>query len=218
MRIKGLIFDLDGTLIKTPGLPMFNKILIETLRGLGVKENTPNNMMELWKSGKNNKKILRNWGVSEPLTFWREFDKNDFKIREKLIKDKQITPYEDIKIIKELSERYTLGIVSNSSREVVDLEVDAFNLRRYFKSIISLGTIHQDLAKPEPHGLLWCVDKLGLRREECIYIGDLKTDFIAGKRAGITTYIVKREHNIDQLPATNIIYSLNEIKGIAETV
>ena len=45
-------------------------------------------------------------------------------------------------------------------------------------------------AKPEPDVLLKCIDALGVRKEDCLFVGDAPTDIEAGHRAGIRTCAV----------------------------
>jgi phosphoglycolate phosphatase len=45
-------------------------------------------------------------------------------------------------------------------------------------------------AKPEPDVLLKCIDAMGVRKEDCLFIGDAPTDIEAGHRAGIRTCAV----------------------------
>jgi HAD superfamily hydrolase (TIGR01549 family) len=212
MKIKGIIFDLDGTLIKTPGIPMFNEILKTSLEKIGISNSNIKNMSKIWNSGKNNKKILKGWGVENPYEFWRLFDEIDYITRNRMIKNNIIKPFEDVKVIEKLSKKFYLGVVSNSSKEIVDLEIDAFKLRDFFKSIIFMGTEFQDFAKPEPYGLIWCAQKLGLTVEESIYVGDLEVDAIAGRRAGIKTLIINRDNKKIDFIGVKIINSLYQIE------
>lgn len=39
--------------------------------------------------------------------------------------------------------------------------------------------------KPDPEPLLICLDRLGIRAEDAIYIGDAPSDYLAAKRAGM---------------------------------
>lgn len=41
--------------------------------------------------------------------------------------------------------------------------------------------------KPDPEGVFQIIDELGLKKEECIYIGDTSTDMKTGKSAGLYT-------------------------------
>ncbi|MHA1754176.1 MAG: HAD family hydrolase [Candidatus Odinarchaeia archaeon] len=208
---KGIIFDLDGTLIQTPGIPMYNKIMRKTLRDIGISNLTYEEISKIWSSGEKNREILKKWGVKNTREFWETFDENDYKLREKLIKKGEIRTYPDIDILNKFKKEYKLGLVSNSSKKVVDLELESFNLRKFFNSIVILGTEYQDYSKPEPHGLIWCIKKMNLTKEECIYVGDLKIDLIAGLRAGVLTFIIDRKGN-RKIP--NSIRSLYELINI----
>lgn len=41
--------------------------------------------------------------------------------------------------------------------------------------------------KPDPEGVFKIIDELGLKKEECLYIGDTSTDMKTGKAAGLYT-------------------------------
>ncbi|WEU40427.1 MAG: HAD family hydrolase [Candidatus Odinarchaeum yellowstonii] len=210
MVVKGLIFDLDGTLVKSPGLSLLNKILLETLSELGVDLKNIS-LEEFWCSGRRHRRLLEAWGVSDPIVFWRVFDEKDYNLRYQLIKSGVITVFEDVAVLQKLALNYKLGLVSNSSRKVVELELDVFNLRSLFNAIIILGTENQDYAKPEPQGILWCLKKLGLRRDEVVFIGDLEIDLEAGLKAGVKTFRIIRDRleKIDKSEFT--IHSLYEL-------
>ncbi len=210
MTVKGLIFDLDGTLIKSPGITLLNKILLETLREL--KLNTKNIVLdEFWRSGRRHRDILEKWGVRDPIDFWRVFDEKDYNLRFRLIKSGVIKVFEDVTVLKQLALNYKLGLVSNSSRRVVELELEAFNLRDLFQTIIILGTEKQDYAKPEPQGVLWCLEGLGLKKEEVVFIGDLEIDLEAGLKAGVKTFRIIRDDIKGHIREEYTIRSLHEL-------
>ncbi|MEM2109058.1 MAG: hypothetical protein QW327_01005 [Candidatus Odinarchaeota archaeon] len=99
MPIHGLIFDLDGTLVKSPGIPMLNKILIDTLRELGVEAKTSVIINEFWNSGRKHRELLKNWGISDPRVFWRRFDEKDYQLRLELIRSGGISVFEDVSVL-----------------------------------------------------------------------------------------------------------------------
>ena len=45
-------------------------------------------------------------------------------------------------------------------------------------------------AKPAPDGLIKCIKELGLAAEECVFVGDSRVDVIAGRRARVKTVAV----------------------------
>lgn len=40
--------------------------------------------------------------------------------------------------------------------------------------------------KPDPAGVLYLLDKMGIKKEECIYVGDSEVDVATAKAAGVT--------------------------------
>ena len=53
------------------------------------------------------------------------------------------------------------------------------------KTVISGDTTAH--AKPHPAPILEAMKRMGLRAEECVYIGDDERDIVAGKAAGVKT-------------------------------
>ena len=41
--------------------------------------------------------------------------------------------------------------------------------------------------KPDPTGVFEILDRFGLSKEECLYFGDINTDMMTGKNAGVYT-------------------------------
>lgn len=75
-----------------------------------------------------------------------------------------------------------LGIVSGARPEVLELLRDEGVLDRF--DAILLG---DDVArrKPHPEGIETCLGKLGIRREEAVYVGDAPVDIQASRAAGV---------------------------------
>ncbi|MHA1237624.1 MAG: HAD family hydrolase [Candidatus Odinarchaeia archaeon] len=192
MKIKAMFFDLDGTLIRIPGLEMFNEILRSVLEELNISPSKDVSFDKIWNSGKKYRDILKSWGVRDINRFWRLFDKKDYEVRNKLIREKIIEPYEDVEVLNYLRKKYELALITNTSKNVVELEIKMFDLEKYFSQIIVLGSEFQDHAKPEPDGIQWALDKLELKPREVLMIGDHEADILAGKNAGTFTALVER--------------------------
>ncbi len=92
------------------------------------------------------------------------------------------TDKEEGKILKTLSKAYVLGIVTNN--DSIDLEYAASFLKLdLFKVIITAEDFSRP--KPDPESLLLVAKKLGVKPNECVYIGDLETDMKAAEAAGM---------------------------------
>lgn len=211
-KFKAIVFDLDGTLIDIPDHNLFNRLLVETLEGLGVRVPPRKELRELWASGKDYANILRGWGVGNIDEFWKVFDHKDLIARKDLIKRGLIQPFDDIEVLKRLKERFKLGLVSNTIEEIVMLEIETFDLKRYFSKIVTLGTVAQQFAKPEPEGIIWCLEGLDVPADSSLTVGDLHTDIIAGKKAGTATALLIRRKNQQLVDADLVFRTLYELE------
>ncbi|MFX0096153.1 MAG: HAD family hydrolase [Candidatus Hodarchaeota archaeon] len=211
-RFKAIIFDLDGTLIDIPDHNIFNRLLAETLENLSVRVPSRKELKELWVSGKNYVDILRGWGVGNIDEFWRIFDHKDLTARKDLIRRGLIRPFDDVGVLERLKERFKLGLVSNTIEEIVMLEIEAFDLKKYFSKIVTLGTVAQQFAKPEPDGIIWCLEGLDVPPNSALTIGDQHTDIIAGKRAGSTTALLIRRRDQQSADADLVFKTLYELE------
>ncbi|MBI2888451.1 MAG: HAD family hydrolase [Candidatus Liptonbacteria bacterium] len=98
-------------------------------------------------------------------------------------------------VIRELGGKYLLGIATSRGRTGVYEPPKLAALREYFKvSIAYEDTQHH---KPHPAPLLLAAERLQVKPEECVYVGDAETDMLAARAAGMKV----------------IIYSQSEIGG-----
>lgn len=88
--------------------------------------------------------------------------------------------YEDEEeVLKELSKRYPLFIVSNSDKGYIEDYLNAYDFNKYFKDHVCAGDT--DLEKWQ--NILYIKNKYQL--EEIIYVGDTKKDFNESIKAGV---------------------------------
>ena len=211
-QFEAIVFDLDGTLIDIPDHNLFNRLLMETLERLGVRIPPRKELKKLWASGKEYANILKGWGLGNIDEFWRVFDHKDLTARKDLIKRGVIHPFDDIEVLERLKERFKLGLVSNTIEEIVLLEIETFDLKKYFSKIVTLGTVAQQFAKPEPEGIIWCLEGLNVPADSALTVGDQHTDIIAGKRAGTTTALLKRRKDQQVADADLVFRTLYELE------
>lgn len=193
--VKAVLFDLDGTLINLPNGKFFDDLLIQTLSMLGLNIPSEEERFSLWSSGKKIEEILKSWGVKNVDELWKIFDELDLKKRIELINAGVIRPFDDVKpTLEQLKAKgFKLGIVTNTPSEIALLELETFDLKRFFDNLVMLGTVEQAKAKPEPDGILWCLSALNMKPREAVYVGDSFEDILAGKRAGVCTVLIKRK-------------------------
>lgn len=105
--IKGIIFDLDGTIIDiTNYIPIFAELQIRALQQcngnkdlrLGIKECYEPLRLPMDES---NRLLRRIWNV-DPEKYWKELFQLDMKARREAIKNGNLRCFEDVSILREL--------------------------------------------------------------------------------------------------------------------
>jgi pyrophosphatase PpaX len=81
--------------------------------------------------------------------------------------------------------RKKTGIFTDSKQYRISKEMKFFGVQKYFDLVISSETIHA--YKPNPTGLEIMIKKLHAKKSRSIYIGDMATDAITAKLAGISS-------------------------------
>jgi HAD superfamily hydrolase (TIGR01662 family) len=92
-------------------------------------------------------------------------------------------------LIAELHSRgYKLAILSNNKRNYVLDALEKTDLQKYFKTILGFNEVSKN--KPDPEGILKILEIEHVTPEQTLFIGDMPSDILAGKRAGIRTIAV----------------------------
>jgi phosphoglycolate phosphatase len=94
-------------------------------------------------------------------------------------------PYEGMtEALRALTERgAVLGIFSNKPQVLVD-KIAAF-LFKEFNFAFALGDVEGQPMKPNPARMIAELDKLGLKAEDCVFVGDGKPDIATAKNANM---------------------------------
>ena len=185
-NVLAVIWDYDGTLVDTR-LRNFNvtKKILKQIAGEEILS------FPLLQS-------LNEYSLAHLKTSnWREFYKNNFGFGEQQIDEigRMWTKYQlddespaqfikgVEKVIIEL-ERYPQGIVSQNSREQIIRSLNQNSIYSNIKNIIGYEEVDIKRQKPNPDGLLLCIEKLTKHNSGYVfYIGDHETDVICGANA-----------------------------------
>lgn len=181
MRYKGILFDLDGTLLDTSGL------IIHTF------EYTFEKVLQRKIS---RREILNYWGVpladamqdlapdnwQELLQVYREYNA--------LMHDKLVTTYPHVS--ETLHSLHCCGIkcavVSSKLSPVVKKGLELYNMDKYFVDII--GADHCTKHKPDPEPVLKGLAALELGVSDCLMVGDTEFDILSAQNAGMDSVAV----------------------------
>lgn len=182
-KIRGLVFDLDGTIIDNyDGYmeSMLRRVGQDIGRDLGLQH-----AQELWYSigAMSRDEVIARWGI-DPDQFWTTFNKFE-SLDEKL---KNTYAHPDSLALKKLD--MPMGIVTHTTLEHTTRLLELVGMRQHFDPIISCT---EDIGfKPSPLPLIYCVMTMRLDFDEVLFVGDTASDIMAAKEAHVKSVYVNR--------------------------
>lgn len=191
--IKGVLFDLDGTLIDS---------------------------MWVWKEV--DEKYVHKYGLKEPEGFYQTIEGMSFmetaRYYQKTFPQLNRTPeeigkewfqmveaiYEKEVTLKKGAGEFLarlkqhgikIGIATSNIRELAESVLEAQKVLAYFDVICTSGEVNA--GKPEPDVYLKAAEKLKLKPQECLVFEDVPNGILAGKRAGMKVCAVEDSFTSD---------------------
>lgn len=214
-RVKGLCFDVDGTLSDTddayvarlnrmfhPGRFLFRAgDPTHFSRWLVMVTESPMNGLYHWldrhslddEAARLFSRLARS-GKARQKKFW-------------LMRGAQ-------ELLAFLYERYPLTVVSARDQETTGKFLTQFDLEKFFKAVVTSQTCAH--TKPFPDPVIYAAEQMGLAVSDCVMIGDTTVDILAGKRAGAQTIGLLcgfgTEDELRKAGADLIVRDLEELK------
>ncbi len=174
-KYKAVIYDIDGTILNTLNMNMYPLMRI-------IQEETG-----------------ETWSFEQVLKFAAY---PGMKIMEELqVKEKEKTYARWVQYVNEYEEGAALyegieetlsqihqagriqAVVSSKTKKQYEIDVVSKGIDFYMSAVVLAEDTRKH--KPDPQPLLECIKRLGLGREEAIYIGDACSDYEAAKNAGM---------------------------------
>jgi len=212
--VKGVLFDLDGTLMDTA--PDFYQTLhvlrdryaLPRLSEVTIRNHVSDGSRALTHLCHAHEEM------SDALFESRRLELLD--VYETLAgKEAKVFPEMDL-ILEELDQQnIPWGIVTNKPRLYTELILDRTKLNLNCKVLVCADDLSK--AKPDPEGIIKASHHLGLHPGDVLYVGDHERDVIAGQRAGCPTAVVTFGYfdenvNVGNWNASVVITSLNDLK------
>ncbi len=188
--LKGIIFDLDETLIDS--LEVYTEAFNQGISAFKLKPVNKQEIASLLDQGKRLNEILSTlfpecFAEEDPQRICQE------KIRqwylEKGTLKVELKPGVKSILHSIKSMGFKVGIVTGRMTPTENKWAELKRLGIY-DLIDSMVTAAEAAPKPAPDGLIKCIRELGLSPGECIFIGDSRIDVLAGKNAGLKTIAV----------------------------
>lgn len=194
-KIKAIIFDMDGTIIKTEHI--WKMISLDVLKHRGHTD--------LTQEQKDFLKTLSGKGMIHATTAIKEFfnleDHVDVLVQEKIARANRYFQ-EQIEFIdgfEQFHDRLTLhqiptSIATNACPENLKGLAEKLNFAKFFGTNIYYAA-QVGKAKPDPALFLHAAAQLGVKPEECIVFEDSLPGFLAAQAAGMKCIAIKNELN-----------------------
>jgi len=217
VKVKAVIFDLDGTLITFKlDIVGMKKEIIRRLLKLNVARNLLNlnvkvaEMIEISKNYllKMGRKDLAAKVISEVFSAADEFEVRAAKISE-LIEDAELV----LKGVRELGLK--VGLLTNNGRLATNIVLEKHGIAKYFDIIITRD--ETKTLKPDPTGLHLLLSALNVSPKEAIFVGDSIIDARAAKKAGVLFFGVETGiHDKDDLKRENAVSVFDNLKSFLQ--
>ena len=185
-NIKGVFFDLDGTLFDTA--PELTFATNQMLKDIDLQELESDIIKSFIGKGADNlvRKSISYSSKQDPEILFRKarqlFDKYY------ILNDAQSLPYDGVEevLIKLKKKKLSLACVTNKPEIYTQVILEESGLISYLDLVVAGDTVSRK--KPDPMQLQYSCEKLELEPKQAIMVGDSFNDIEAGFSAG--TYVV----------------------------
>lgn len=215
MKVKAVLFDMDGTLIDS--MKQILKSVNISFKYIGLPEVSAETLGEI--AGRPLTEILKMFNAN--------IDVNSLKRCEEIFQKTyqemsavETHPFPKVEeTLKRLhSKGISLAVVSTTLEKFIHQELERFGFEKYFDAIIGRDSVQN--YKPSPEGILKALSQLGVKPDECVYVGDSPLDIKAGRTAKVKTIAVatglsKRE-TLEKEKPDFIINEISEILNIID--
>jgi len=214
LKVKGIILDLDGTIVDS------REAYIEAAKTAFAAIGQENVDIKIAKEIP--RRLEQNLSINNMINgidmqkFLDAYLKSYYKVT--ATKTKPIPNVSET--LKKLSQKAKLALVTmrHVPREKVIEELEKFGLAKYFQVIVTALDTSQP--KPSPEALIKCAKQFGIRISECAVVGDSVADVRAGRNVGAKTVAVlsgifTREELEMEKPYL-ILKSVNELPDFLE--
>lgn len=189
IRIKGVIFDLDGTLIDT--IDTFTRSFNQGIGKFGLGPVPVEITADFMNNGQTMEQLLSR-------LFPGSFRNDDLtSVREEIRKSYLEMEEEGVKLIpgvkvalqklRDMELKIGIATARMSPEEVKWREVRRLGIDQYIDAMVNGAEAER---KPAPGALLECIRRLELSPDKCVMVGDSLMDILTGRAASVITIVL----------------------------
>ena len=206
MPLKAVLFDLGLTLIQTASFPeIYRRILArfgitvsldaivhaqkETEGEVDTSTYDESRRKEFWTNY--NVSLLKKLGVKEGTVFVAS------QIDELWWSCSHVQLFPDVEptLSGLRAKGLKLGLVSNGFQQDLDHVLGELGLKHWFDAVVCIDSC--SCAKPDKRIFLYALDKLGVKADEAVFVGDsVVHDYEGALNVGIKPYLIDRERKL----------------------
>ena len=110
-----------------------------------------------------------------------------------------------------------LAMVTNDGLRATNYALEEFGLSGYWDSIVTRDDVEK--WKPYPEPVQKTIFQLGVKGEDCMFVGDSTIDILAAKSSGIKVAVIaKGVHSADHLRSDDPDYFINSLSDLITIV
>jgi len=184
LRVKGIILDLDGTLVDSK--QAYLEAARKAFSAFGQKTFDISVVTEIPKRFEEHSPLDDLLPGINAQKFAETYLKAYYRAASTKAK-----PFPDVALtLRRLNEKAKLAMITQrciSMQKIVD-QLEKFGIAEHFQVVLT--GIDMSNPKPSPEGLIQCSKKLDVRTYDCAMVGDSVVDIQAGRNAGAITVAV----------------------------
>jgi phosphoglycolate phosphatase len=199
---KAVLFDLDGTLVETA--PEIADAVNDTLAHLGhapaaqslvdgwIGHGTGELLIQAlaWSRGRSAEQVRQDADLAGILSVFSQHYRSRCGTRSRLYPDVRET-------LTDLRARdCRLALVTNKEGHYTDIVLRTHKLLPMFDQVIAGDSL--PTKKPDPAGVLACLEQWGLRPEQALFVGDSSIDAATARNAGVSVWLLPYGYNMGQ--------------------
>lgn len=212
--IRGIIFDLDGTLISE------RKYILSCLENAGAyiertygDKETYSKLKSLFEAKW--EKVFDRYFEQEKISYTEDDIRNLVKVYRET--EPAVTLYPDVtETLKSLSVKgIKLALLTNGYYEIQKKKIEKAHLEQFFDLIVIPDKIGRHCWKPSEWGYDLILNEFGIPPEELLSIGDMNHDFIVPQLKGMKCTYIERDDRMKDLDTEIEIHSkINSLKEL----